>query len=204
MSSLIIWNLLFLFLLVSHALPVTEAQTRTTRALIAAAGLSLITSNYAGVTEWSAPQLVTIALITAILLRRQSFYCDDYPTFTFDTTYDICYKIYKDPKLTVQGTDAVCKAHGTRSQLIRINSPTIYDFVVKQMDQNGISNIYFQGKRVSSSAPFLYDDGTPVTYFNWVPGEPASDLYLRTDTSTKLMETSDGSTERSFICAVYP
>ncbi|XP_062586757.1 uncharacterized protein LOC134248369 [Saccostrea cucullata] len=202
MSSLRIWNLLFLILLVLQTLPVKNAQNQASRALIAAAGLSLITSNYAGVTEWSVPQLVSIALVTAILLRRKSFYCDDYPTFTYDTTYDICYRTYVEPEVNVLGADAVCKAHG--AQLIRINSPAIYDFVVKQIKEKSIFSTYFQGKRASSSAPFLYDDGSPVTYFNWDTGEPGSDLYLRTDTTTNLMETSSGNGDQSFICAVYP
>ncbi|XP_061177655.1 macrophage mannose receptor 1-like [Saccostrea echinata] len=210
-------DLLILVLLVSQILPVTYTQSSVIQTLLVTAAISQFTSN-AGFTELSIPQLLAVAFVTAVINQPQTpqtqpvlgppptppFYCDAYPTYTYDASVHVCYRTVKEPRLSVTNADAACKADGPDAQLIRISNPAVYSFVVSQIDQFGISNMYFQGSRANSWSPFLYDDGTPVTYFNWDTGEPGSNNYLRTDTSTRLMETSSGSSSRSYICAVYP
>ncbi|XP_048764901.1 uncharacterized protein LOC125672723 [Ostrea edulis] len=197
---------LILVLLIAQTLPVARSQTSAIRTLLAASTLSYVASSAAGVTQLSAPELLALLLATAVILQPSSStpICDSYPTYTYDATLQLCYRTVKEPRLSVTDADAACKADGPNAQLIQITNLSIYNFVVNQIVQNGISNMYFQGKRASSSDPFLYDDGTPVTYFNWDTGEPGSNLYLRTDTSSRLMEVSSGSSSRSYICAVYP
>lgn len=43
-------------------------------------------------------------------------------------------------------------------------------------EQNsGISSFYIQGKTINSWSPYLYNDGTTITYFNWSTGQPSGD-----------------------------
>nr|XP_022290272.1 uncharacterized protein LOC111101909 [Crassostrea virginica] len=162
----------------------------------------------AGVLELSFEKLLLIGLAAAIVLRPRSdvdpsAYCVAYPTYTYDSTYNLCYRSVKTPLLNAPDAEAACSADGPRAQLIRITDDHIYAFVLLQITLNGFKNIYIQGKRSTPTGPFLYNDGTPVTYFRWDAGEPSSDTFIRTDTSARLMEASDGFTTRSYICAVY-
>lgn len=73
-------------------------------------------------------------------------------------------------------------------------------------EQNsGISSFYIQGKRINGWSPYLYNDGTTITYFNWSTGQPSGvGLYLATASADTRMQTDDGTSPRSYVCAVYP
>nr|XP_022289507.1 uncharacterized protein LOC111101344 [Crassostrea virginica] len=200
--------LIIVVLLIGTITPVVRPQLTALQTLVATSGLATIAANSAGVFELSFEKLLLIGLTTAIVLRPRSdvdpsAYCDAYPTYTYDSTYNLCYRSVKTPLLSAPDAEAACSADGPRAQLIRITDDHIYAFVLLQITLNGFSNMYFQGKRSTPTGPFLYNDGTPVTYFRWDAGEPSSDTYLRTDTDTRLMEDSSGSSARSYICAVY-
>lgn len=61
--------------------------------------------------------------------------------------------------------------------------------------------IYLQGTK--SGPNFVDDDGQVITYFNWDSGEPGNGNYLRTDTNTRLQETSYGTNTYKSICRLY-
>ncbi|XP_022286524.1 uncharacterized protein LOC111099507 [Crassostrea virginica] len=201
-------HFIFVVLLIGTITPVARPQLTSIQALVATSGLATIAANSAGVFDLSFEKLLLVGLATAIVLRPRSdvnpsAYCDAYPTYTYDSTYNLCYRSVKTPLLSAPDAEAACSADGPRAQLIRITDDHIYAFVLLQITLNGFKNIYIQGKRSTPTGPFLYNDGTPVTYFRWDAGKPTDDTYIRTDTNTRLMDDSDGSTLRSYICAVY-
>nr|XP_022286575.1 uncharacterized protein LOC111099551 isoform X2 [Crassostrea virginica] len=201
-------HLIVVVLLIGTITPVARPQLTSLQTLVATSGLATIAANSAGVFDLSFEKLLLVGLATAIVLRPRSVvnpsaYCDAYPTYTYDSTYNLCYRSVKTPLLSAPDAEAACSADGPRAQLIRITDDHIYAFVLLQITLNGFKNIYIQGKRSTPTGPFLYNDGTPVTYFRWDAGKPTDDTYIRTDTNTRLMDDSDGSTLRSYICAVY-
>nr|XP_022289505.1 uncharacterized protein LOC111101343 [Crassostrea virginica] len=201
-------HFIFVVLLIGTITPVARPQLTSLQTLVATSGLATIAANSAGVFDLSFEKLLLVGLAAAIVLRPRSdvnpsAYCDAYPTYTYDSTYNLCYRSVKTPPLSAPDAEAACSADGPRAQLIRITDDHIYAFVLLQMTLNGIPNIYFQGKRLTPTGPFLYNDGTPVTYFRWDAGKPTDNTYIRTDTNTRLMDDSNGSTLRSYICAVY-
>nr|XP_022289503.1 uncharacterized protein LOC111101341 isoform X2 [Crassostrea virginica] len=201
-------HLIVVVLLIGTITPVARPQLTSLQTLVATSGLTTIAANSAGVFDLSFEKLLLVGLATAIVLRPRSdvnpsAYCDAYPTYTYDSTYNLCYRSVKTPLLSAPDAEAACSADGPRAQLIRITDDHIYAFVLLQITLNGFKNIYIQGKRSTPTGPFLYNDGTPVTYFRWDAGKPTDDTYIRTDTNTRLMDDSDGSTLRSYICAVY-
>nr|XP_022290269.1 uncharacterized protein LOC111101907 [Crassostrea virginica] len=203
-------HLIVVVLLIGTITPVARPQLTSLQTVVATSGLATIAANSAGVFDLSFEKLLLVGLATAIVLQPRSdvdpsgsAYCDAYPTYTYDSTYNLCYRSVKTPLLNAPDAEAACSADGPRAQLIRITDDHIYAFVLLQITLNGFSNMYFQGKRSTPTGPFLYNDGTPVTYFRWDAGEPSPDTYLRTDTDTRLMEVSSGSSARSYICAVY-
>nr|XP_022290270.1 uncharacterized protein LOC111101908 [Crassostrea virginica] len=190
-------HLIVVVLLIGTITPVARPQLTSLQTLVATSGLTTIAANSAGVFDLSFEKLLLVGLATAIVLRPRSdvnpsAYCDAYPTYTYDSTYNLCYRSVKTPLLSAPDAEAACSADGPRAQLIRITDDHIYAFVLLQIR-----------KRSTPTGPFLYNDGTPVTYFRWDAGKPTDDTYIRTDTNTRLMDDSDGSTLRSYICAVY-
>ena len=94
----------------------------------------------AGVLELSFEKLLLIGLAAAIVLRPRSdvdpsAYCDAYPTYTYDSTYNLCYRSVKTPLLSAPDAEAACSADGPRAQLIRITDDHIYAFVLLQISK---------------------------------------------------------------------
>lgn len=78
-------------------------------------------------------------------------------------------------------------------------------FLFFSEQNSGISSFYIQGKRINGWSPYLYNDGTTITYFNWSTGQPSGvGLYLATASADTRMQTDDGTSPRSYVCAVYP
>ncbi|XP_061169485.1 uncharacterized protein LOC133178809 [Saccostrea echinata] len=114
----------------------------------------------------------------------------------------ICFKLHSSARIHSDATSQ-CLSDHPNSRLLLINSDSIYSFAVNIIDSYNTGAIYLQGTR-SSGSNFVDDDGQTITYFRWVPGEPdSSGNYLRTDTGTKLQETSSGTYPYKFICRIY-
>ena len=90
--------------------------------------------------DLSFEKLLLVGLAAAIVLRPRSdvdpsAYCDAYPTYTYDSTYNLCYRSVKTPPLSAPDAEAACSADGPRAQLIRITDDHIYAFVLLQMSK---------------------------------------------------------------------
>ena len=93
--------------------------------------------------DLSFEKLLLVGLATAIVLRPRSdvdpsgsAYCDAYPTYTYDSTYNLCYRSVKTPLLNAPDAEAACSADGPRAQLIRITDDHIYAFVLLQISKS--------------------------------------------------------------------
>lgn len=199
-----------LVLLLNSYLPVSHAQVA--RTLIASTAFALIASNAAGVTQLTTSELVSIAVGAAIILGQSTredppnqCALSGYPRYTYEASLSLCYRTVASP-LSVTAAEAACAADGTNSQLLRVSSVEVFNFLVQQKQQNsGISSFYIQGKRINGWSPYLYNDGTTITYFNWSTGQPSGvGLYLATASADTRMQTDDGTSPRSYVCAVYP
>ncbi|CAC5375475.1 MRC [Mytilus coruscus] len=98
-----------------------------------------------------------------------------------------------------------CRHDG--AQLVRIDSLIkqlyINDYL-SQVEPNPVSAKFIQGELVNGK--WLYDDGTEMSYFNWLPGKPAVDdtyyilnIVSRSDYMWKNIRDIF---ERSFICEI--
>ncbi|XP_071171169.1 brevican core protein-like [Mytilus edulis] len=127
--------------------------------------------------------------------------CNTATGYTYDTSMNICYKAVVTSR---DYTSAKEQCVSDSAHLLLIDSVDVYGWAVNLMDAYGIQRIYFQAERIDQYSPFLDDEGNNLTYFNWNPGEPGVEgNYLRTDGTTRLMETSSGNSEYSYICQIY-
>ncbi|XP_071170148.1 uncharacterized protein [Mytilus edulis] len=127
--------------------------------------------------------------------------CNTATGYTYDTSMNICYKTVVTLRYY---TPAKEHCVSDSAHLLLIDSLDVYGWAMNQMDAYGIQRIYFQGERVDQYSPFLDDEGNTLIYFKWNPGEPdVIGNYLRTDGTTRLMETSSGNSEYSYICQIY-
>ncbi|CAG2255844.1 CD206 [Mytilus edulis] len=98
-----------------------------------------------------------------------------------------------------------CRNDG--AQLVRINSFIKQLYVndyLNQVEPYPVSAKFIQGELVNGK--WLYDDGTEMTYFNWLPGKPESDdtyyiLNIVSRSEYKWKNIRD-IFERSFICEI--
>ncbi|XP_061188467.1 uncharacterized protein LOC133196614 [Saccostrea echinata] len=122
--------------------------------------------------------------------------------YTWDFVYGICYHLHVS-KLNVLNAKAKCQTEHGNSRLLLVDSDDTYNFAVKIIDTYHTGPIYLQGTR-SGGSNFVDDNGQLMTYFKWDVGEPdSSGDYLRSDTDTRLQETSSGSSSFKFICRLY-
>ncbi|XP_055997487.1 uncharacterized protein LOC130047123 [Ostrea edulis] len=121
--------------------------------------------------------------------------------YVWDVAYGICYRLHT---VELDGADATakCPTEHVNSHLFLIHSDDTYNFAKNIIDTYNTGAIYVQGRRSGSN--FVDDNGQVMTYFRWASGEPSSSGdYLRTDTDTRLQETSSGSVSYKFICRLY-
>ncbi|XP_062609745.1 uncharacterized protein LOC134271554 [Saccostrea cucullata] len=122
--------------------------------------------------------------------------------YIWESSISICYKLHSIERLHSDAFSQ-CLSDHPNSRLLLISSDSIYNFAANIIDSHSTGPIYLQGTR-SSGSNFVDDDGQTITYFRWHPGEPSSSGdYLRTDTDTKLQETSSGTSPYQFICRIY-
>nr|XP_034312813.1 uncharacterized protein LOC117684471 [Crassostrea gigas] len=120
--------------------------------------------------------------------------------YIWSVSFEICYHL-STIKLIAVDAKAKCQAKHPNSRLLLIDSDDIYNFAVSIIDTFNTGPIYLQGTK--SGPNFVDDDGQVITYFNWDSEEPGIGNYLRTDTYTRLQETSYGTNTYKSICRLY-
>ncbi|XP_076101082.1 uncharacterized protein LOC143070847 [Mytilus galloprovincialis] len=150
----------------------------------------------------SSAEVTTIGLTNYVTgISSTEALCNTATGYTYDTSMNICYKTVVTLRYY---TPAKEHCVSDSAHLLLIDSLDVYEWAMNQMDAYGIQRIYFQGERVDQYSPFLDDEGNTLIYFKWNPGEPdVIGNYLRTDGTTRLMETSSGNSEYSYICQIY-
>lgn len=107
--------------------------------------ISFIKYNYkfsdfdvAGVTQLTTSELVSIAVGAAIILGQSTredppnqCALSGYPGYTYEASLSLCYRTVASP-LSVTAAEAACAADGTNSQLLRVSSVEVFNFLVQQ------------------------------------------------------------------------
>lgn len=92
----------------------------------------------AGVTQLTTSELVSIAVGAAIILGQSTredppnqCALSGYPGYTYEASLSLCYRTVASP-LSVTAAEAACAADGTNSQLLRVSSVEVFNFLVQQ------------------------------------------------------------------------
>lgn len=188
----------------------TVAVTTDNRVILSGllVGSALAASHYG---SYTFSPLEFAALTTAVLVlnsprkqQRQNMkdMCDSLGPegYIWDVSFEICYHL-NTIELNAVDAKRKCMSEHPNSRLLLIDSDKTYNFAVSIIDNFNTGPIYLQGTKYGTN--FVDDDGQVITYFKWDSGEPGSGNYLRTDTSTRLQETSSGTSFYKFICRLY-
>ncbi|XP_078333224.1 uncharacterized protein LOC111118180 isoform X2 [Crassostrea virginica] len=132
-------------------------------------------------------------------LAKRKEHCKDL-NYTWDDEHRICYR-YDDERQLIQDGKKKCRSEDSNSRFFLVDSEQTFQILLGILVAHGSRPVYLQGTR--SGNLFLDDFGREITYFNWEPGEPVSDTYIRTVFGTNLQRTSSGVRKQRFICQVF-
>ncbi|XP_052679778.1 uncharacterized protein LOC128160484 [Crassostrea angulata] len=196
-------------IVISFMMMNTVAVTTDNRVILSGVlvGSALAASQYG---SYTFSPLEFAALTTSLLVlnypRKQTQtmkeLCDSLGPkgYIWDVSYEICYHL-NTIELNAVDAKRICMSEHPNSRLLLINSDKTYNFAVSIIDTFNTGPIYLQGTRYGPN--FVDDDGQAITYFRWDSGQPTNNNYLRTDTVTRLQETSSGTRLNKFICRLY-
>nr|XP_034318847.1 uncharacterized protein LOC105330863 isoform X1 [Crassostrea gigas]XP_034318853.1 uncharacterized protein LOC105330863 isoform X1 [Crassostrea gigas]XP_034318860.1 uncharacterized protein LOC105330863 isoform X1 [Crassostrea gigas]XP_034318866.1 uncharacterized protein LOC105330863 isoform X1 [Crassostrea gigas] len=196
-------------IVISFMMMNTVAVTTDNRVILSGVlvGSALVASQYG---SYTFSPLEFAALTTALLVlnypRKQTQtmkeLCDSLGPkgYIWDVSNEICYHL-NTIELNAVDAKRKCMSEHPNSRLLLIDSDKTYNFAVSIIDAFNTGPIYLQGTK--SGPNFVDDNGQVITYFKWAAGEPGSGNYLRTDTATRLQETSSGTSFYKFICRLY-
>ncbi|XP_069107265.1 alpha-N-acetylgalactosamine-specific lectin-like [Argopecten irradians] len=97
--------------------------------------------------------------------------------YVYNQTLDWCYRFVKDPKKNASQAVEFCRDNGGR--MLRITSSERNVHIENYFRSNGIWTAWIGGFSPNKDDNFVYEDGSPVSYLNWLQGEPRGQRYIR-------------------------
>ncbi|KAL4231989.1 C-type lectin (CTL) or carbohydrate-recognition domain (CRD) [Mactra antiquata] len=115
------------------------------------------------------------------------------------TTHGFCLKLHLN-KLYHNSAEAFCESEG--SYLINIDSAEKHEDVKNMLSGFGLS-IHIDGRRATSSSPWVYKYGSQQPFVTWASGEPdngSSELCLIFYAVDNTWYDVSGTSSRPFVC----
>ncbi|KAL4231990.1 Lactose-binding lectin l-2-like [Mactra antiquata] len=115
------------------------------------------------------------------------------------TSHGFCLKLHMN-KLNRDSAEAVCENEG--SYLINIDSAEKHEDVKNMLSGVG-TYIHIDGRRATSSSPWVYKYGSQQPFITWASGEPdnkSSDLFLAFYPPTNTWYDAPEAASHVFIC----
>ncbi|VDI19503.1 Hypothetical predicted protein [Mytilus galloprovincialis] len=91
--------------------------------------------------------------------------CPSSNEFKYYRALDLCYSIHAPVQIDFTAIKTFCANIG--GELIRISSEQIQQYIQKVTAADPTERICIQGTDTINPTNWTFDDGTPMTYFNW-------------------------------------
>ncbi|XP_033728791.1 macrophage mannose receptor 1-like [Pecten maximus] len=125
--------------------------------------------------------------------------CSTQSGYEYEQSLHWCYRLVEGNKLNAAQAADFCRLDGAR--MIRIDSLERHHHLTDLLFSRNIDSAWIGGHSAKDDNTFVYEDGTPLSYFNWLTGSPCYEKYIRIRVvGNFLWENGFGTQPRDFLC----
>ncbi|XP_033728772.1 C-type Lectin CRL-like isoform X2 [Pecten maximus] len=118
--------------------------------------------------------------------------------YVHNETLDWCYRLVVEKRNASQAAE-FCRLDGARQ--IKINSLDRQLHIMDLLFSQGVRSVWIGGQSAEEDNNFVYEDGSPLSYFHWKSNSPKNRRYIkiRSDDNYE-WENKYGASIRAFMC----